>query len=203
MAPTSLQDLYHQKLRQLLDAEEQMLDAGPHLAREVEDEQLRIALYQHLRESEAHVERLQQVMANHGLQAKSKECISVRALIKETQAMLSDIVDPDTIDAFVIAAQQAVEHHEIAAYGTARTWAQQLGFTDDAALLQETLDEEGRADKLLTSIAEQRVNPQATQGADREVGISNGGQGDRSRSGELGMGGGISGVSAKRGADMR
>jgi ferritin-like metal-binding protein YciE len=199
MPATSLKDLYAQKLQQILDAEEQVLDAGPHLAREVDDEQLRIALHQHLRESEEHVERLRQVMEHRGLKAKSLECISIRALIKEAQTMMASIEDPDTIDAFVIAAQQGIEHHEIAAYGTARTWARQLGFTDDAEILQQTLDEEGRADRMLTSIAEERVNRQASQGADREVGVSRGGQGDRPRSDERG----ISGVSVERGADMR
>ena len=203
MAATSLQDLYEQKLQQILDAEEQILDAGPHRAREVRNDQLRNALEQHLRESEGHVERLRRVMEGRGMQAKSKECISMRALIKEGQTTLKNIEDPDTIDAFIIGAQQGIEHHEIAAYGTARTWAQQLGFTDDAELLQQTLDEEGRADKMLSGIAERSVNAQASRGADREVGVSSGGQGDRSRSGELGRGGGVSGVSAERGADMR
>jgi ferritin-like metal-binding protein YciE len=169
MDATSLRDLYEQKLQQLLDAEEQMLDAGPHLAREVRNDQLRSALERHVHESESHVERLHRIMEHRGFQAKRRECISIRALIKEAQTMLKDIEDPETIDAFIIAAQQGMEHHEIASYATARTWARQLGFADDAALLQRTLDEEGRADEVLTGIAERSVNPQATQRADREV----------------------------------
>jgi len=117
--------------------------------------------------------------------------------------MLPNIHDPDTRDAFIIGAQQAIEHHEIAAYGTARTWAQQLGLDDDADLLQQTLDEEGKADKMLSQIAEQSVNQQASQGADREVGISSGGQGDRMRSSDGSVSGGRSSVRAERGADMR
>ena len=104
--------------------------------------------------------------------------------------MLPRIQDPDTIDAFIIAAAQAVEHHEIAAYGTARAWAEQLGFTDDANVLQNTLDEENRADKLLSSIAERSVNEQASDSADREVQVRSGGHADRAQSGGSGSGAG-------------
>ncbi|HEV7992501.1 MAG TPA: ferritin-like domain-containing protein [Gemmatimonadaceae bacterium] len=203
MQANSLQDLYELKLQQTLDAEEQVMDAAPHLAQEVQNEQLRSTLQQHIRQSDGQVERLRQVMKNRGIDAKSKECISMRAMIKEAQTMLKNIGDPDTRDAFIISAQQGIEHHEIASYGTLRTWAQQLGYSGDARILQQTLDEEGQADKMLSSIAERRVNPEASQGADHEVGIASGGQGDRSRSGELGAGGGISGGNVERGADMR
>jgi ferritin-like metal-binding protein YciE len=203
MQATSLQDLYELKLQQTLDSEEQVMEAGPELVQEVQNEQLRSALEQHMQQSEGHVTRLQQLMENRGIDAKGKECISTRGMIKDAQTMLKSIDDPDTRDAFIIGAQQGLEHHEIAAYGTLRTWAQELGFMDDADLLQQTLEEEGLADKMLTSIAERRVNPQASQGSDREVGITSGGQGDRSQSGELGAGGGISGVDVERGADMR
>ena len=187
MPATSLQDLYLQKLQLLIDAEQQGLDA----------------MQMHRRQTEEQVQRLQQLIGNRGRPSTSRECVSMRALIEEAQTMLPMIQDPDTIDAFVIGAQQAMEHHEIAAYGTARSWAQQLGFDDDADVLQRTLDEEGEADKMLTQIAERSVNERASQGADREVGIASGGQGDRSRSGELGGGGGRSGVNVERGADMR
>jgi ferritin-like metal-binding protein YciE len=203
MPATSLQDLYQQKLGLLLDAEQQGLDAMPQLAQSVNNEKLRDAMQMHRRQTEEHIQRLQQLIGSRGRPAQNRECVSMRALIEEAQTMLPTIQDADTIDAFVIGAQQAIEHHEIAAYGTARSWAQQLGFDDDADVLQRTLDEEGEADKLLTKIAEKSVNERASRGADREVGLTSGGQGDRSRSGELGMGGGLSGVNAERGADMR
>jgi ferritin-like metal-binding protein YciE len=196
----SLHGLYELKLRQTLDAEEQMADAGPHMAREVHNEPLRNALEEHLRQSEGHFTRLHRVMEHRGIEAKSKECVSGRALIKEAQTMLRSIEDDDTRDAFIICAQQGIEHHEIASYGTLRTWAEELGYLNDAVLLQQTLDEESQADETLSEIAERRVNAQASRGADREVGISSGGQGDRSRSGELGAGGGID---VGRGAEMR
>jgi ferritin-like metal-binding protein YciE len=202
MAATSLQDLYLQKLQLLLDAEQQGLDAMPQLAQMVQNEKLRDAMQMHRRQTEEQVQRLTQLIGNRGRAAQSRECVSMRALIEEAQTMLPNIQDPDTIDAFIIGAQQAMEHHEIAAYGTARSWAQQLGYDDDADVLQRTLDEEGEADKMLSKIAERSVNERASQGADREVDIASGGQGDRSQSGELGRGGGL-GVSTERGADMR
>jgi ferritin-like metal-binding protein YciE len=204
MPATSLQDLYAQKLQLLLDAEQQGLSAMPQIAQHVRNEELRSALEQHRRETEQHVQRLQQLVGNRpsGGSVQNRECISMRALIQEAQTMLPNIQDPDTIDAFIIGAQQAIEHHEIAAYGTARTWAEQLGFDDDADILQQTLDEEGEADKLLSEIAEQSVNQQASEGSEREVDIRSGGQADRSRGSERGKGSGSS-PSAERGADMR
>jgi len=203
MPATSLQDLYAQKLQLLLDAEQQGLNAMPQLVQQVRNEQLRSALQQHHRETEGHVQRLQQLVGNRqsGQRTQNKECISMRALIQEAQQMLPNIQDPDTIDAFIIGAQQAIEHHEIAAYGTARTWAQQLGFDEDADLLQQTLDEEGKADKMLSSIAERSVNQQASRGSEREVGINSGGQGDRSQS--SGASTTRSSDITSRGADMR
>ena len=204
MPARSLNDLYLQKLQLLLDAEQQGLQAMPQLAQRVQNPQLREALETHRRQTEQHVERLQRMVGSRGQGAENipaNGCISMRALIEEAQTILPNIQDPDTIDAFIIGAQQAVEHHEIAAYGTARTWAQTLGFDEDADLLQQTLDEEGEADELLTQIAERSVNREASQGADREVGIASGGQGDRAASGRTG--GMRTDVSIERGADMR
>ena len=128
----------------------------------------------------------------------------MRALIEETESTLSTIQDPDTIDAYIIGAQQAIEHHEIAAYGTARAWAQQLGLDDDATALQRTLDEEGQANELLSRIAEERVNERASKGAEREVGIARGSEADRARGNEPGHGAGqLTDVEAHRGADQR
>jgi ferritin-like metal-binding protein YciE len=203
MHVTSLDKLFEIKLRQALDIEEQVADAAPHLAREVRNEQLRNALEQHIRQSAQHITRLRQMMANRGIEAKRQECISVRALLRETQTMLDQVVDPDTRDAFIIGAQQAIEHHEIAAYGTMRTWAQQLGYSEEATVLQRTLDEEGHADEMLTAIAEQIVNPQAAQNGEREIVIPSNAHSDRSRSTEPGRDDRLSGVVAERGADMR
>ena len=203
MPATSLNDLYLQKLQLLLDAEQQGLNAMPQLARRVQSPELREALEKHRRETERQVERLQRMVGNRAQgpeNTPANGCISMRALIEEAQTILPNIQDADTVDAFIIGAQQAVEHHEIAAYGTARTWAQTLGFDEDADLLQQTLDEEADADLLLTQIAEASVNQEASQGRDREVGVERG-RGDRAASGRTsGM---RSDVSIDRDADMR
>ena len=202
MAAKSLNDLYLQKLQLLLDAEEQGLQAMPQLAQRVQSPELRKALETHRRQTEEHVRRLQQLAQRRAQgpeNTPSNGCVSMRALIEEAQTILPMIKDADTSDAFIIGAQQAVEHHEIASYGTARTWARQLGYDEDANLLQRTLDEEGETDELLTQIAERSVNREASRGADREAGIASRGQRERSTGG----GGSGSGASAERGADMR
>ena len=204
MPATSLNDLYLQKLQLLLDAEQQGLQAMPQLAQRVQSSRLREALEMHGRQTERQVERLERMVGNRAQGPENMPangCISMRALIEEAQTILPNIKDADTVDAFIIGAQQAVEHHEIAAYGTARTWAQTLGFDEDAELLQQTLDEEGEADELLTQIAEQSVNQEASHGADREVDIERGGQGDRSAGGRTGSM--RTGVSIDRDADLR
>jgi ferritin-like metal-binding protein YciE len=200
MPATSLNDLYLQKIQLLLDAEEQGLQAMPQLARRAQNPELRNALETHRRQTEEHVHRLQRLARQRAQgpeNTPANGCVSMRALIEEAQTILPTIQDADTADAFIIGAQQAVEHHEIASYGTARTWAQQLGYAEDADLLQQTLDEEGEADEQLTRIAERSVNREASHGAEREVGIG-GSERDRSP-----RGGSRSGVSAERGADMR
>jgi ferritin-like metal-binding protein YciE len=203
MPATSLNDLYLQKIQLLLDAEEQGLQAMPQLARHVQNAELRDALETHRRQSEQHVQRLQRLAQRRKQgpeNTPANGCVSMRALIEEAQTILPTIQDADTADAFIIGAQQAVEHHEIASYGTARTWAQQLGYDEDADLLQQTLDEEDDADELLTQIAERSVNREASHGAEREVGISGSSERDRSTRGGARS---RSGVSTERGADMR
>jgi ferritin-like metal-binding protein YciE len=202
MPATSLADLYVQKLQLLLEAEEQGLDAIPQLAQMVRDAKLRDTLQTHRRQSLEHILRLEELIAARGRRARNLECVSMRALIEEAQDTVAMIEDPDTIDAFVIGAQQAIEHHEIAAYGTARSWARQLGLVDDANILQKTLDEERDADVLLSTIAEGRVNERAALGAEREVGIASGGRADQLHQREQ-SGGGPTGIDVQRGADMR
>ena len=128
----------------------------------------------------------------------------MRALIEEAQTTLSTIEDPDAIDAYIIGAQQAIEHHEIAAYGTARSWARQLELEDDATSLQRTLDEEGEANELLSIIAEQRVNERALKGMEREVGVARGSEANGAgRDGTGGGAGQLTDVEVHRGADQR
>lgn len=202
MPATSLGDLYLQQLRLILDAEQQGIDAMPHFAQSVHDGKLRDALQAHRSQSQEHARRLERLIEMRGRAVPNRECVSMRALIEEAQSTLATIEDPDAIDAYVIGAQQAIEHYEIASYGTVRSWAQQLGFDDDANVLQKTLDEEGDANELLSRIAMERVNERAAQGAEREVGISSEGRADQSQRREQPQSG-LTGVDVKRGADMR
>jgi ferritin-like metal-binding protein YciE len=202
MPATSLGDLYLQKLRLILDGEQQGVDAMPQFAQVVRDTKLRDALQSHRSQSQEHVRRLERLIDVRGPGAQNRECVSMRALIEETQSTLATIEDPDTIDAYVIGAQQAIEHYEIASYGTLRSWAQQLGFDDDANVLQKTLGEEGDANELLSRIAMERVNERAAEGAEREVGITSGGRADQSQRREQPLSE-LTGVDVKRGADMR
>ena len=161
----SLQDLYMNKLQMIYDAEQQGLAAMPQLAQQLSNPELQQAFETHRLQTEEQVRRLEQLIQSAGQGAQRVECTSMRALIQEAQQMVSQIQDPSTRDAYLLAAEQAVEHHEMAAYGTARTWAQQLGREEDANLLQQTLQEEEQSDQLLSDIAERMVNQEAAQGS--------------------------------------
>jgi ferritin-like metal-binding protein YciE len=181
MAITSLQELYLQKLQMIHDAEQQTLQAFPRIIANVCNDDLRTGLEAHRRQTEEQVRRLEELCRRRGQSAQRAESLSMRALLQEGEQLLSTIQDDDARDAFIIAAQQAVEHHEIAAYGTARTWARQSGFTDDARVLEEILQQEKNADKLLSDIAERMVNPEAATRA-RDVDVTQRAQpGDRAR----------------------
>jgi ferritin-like metal-binding protein YciE len=165
MAITSLQELYLQKLQMIYDAEQQGQQALSRLVQAAHNGDLRSALQAHRQQTEEQVRRLEGLFRTRGESAERIESRSMRALIQEAEQVLPTIQDDDTRDAFLIAAQQAVEHHEIADYGTARTWARQLGFSEDASVLQAILDQERNADKLLSEVAERMVNPEAATAA--------------------------------------
>jgi len=163
MPINSLQDLYLNKLQLIYDAEQQAVETMPQITQLVQNQEVRQAFETHQQQTQQQVQRLEQIFQRAGQQPQRVECTSMRALIQEAQQMSQQIQDPDTLDAFLIGAAQAIEHHEIVAYGTARTWAQQLGMSEDADLLQQTLEEEKQADQMLTQIAESRVNQQAAR----------------------------------------
>jgi ferritin-like metal-binding protein YciE len=169
MAITSLQELYQKKLQMIYDAEHQGQQAMPRLLQAARNGDLRSALQAHRQQTEEQVRRLDGLFRSHGQSPERTECRSMRALIQEAEQLLPTIQDDDTRDAFVISAQQAIEHHEIADYGTARTWARQLGFGEDASVLQAILEQERNADKLLSDVAERMVNPEAAAAGDVDV----------------------------------
>ena len=159
----SLDDLFLQQLEDLYDAEKRIRDGLVQMREAAHNTQLKQAFATHLTETEGQITRLEQVFRSLGKTPERETCEAAKGLIREGSEMISAKGDPDVKDAGLIAAAQRVEHYEIAGYGTARTLAQQLGHAEAARLLQQTLDEEGRTDKLLTQIAESRVNVQAAR----------------------------------------
>ena len=163
-SPESLDDLLHDELRDLLDAEHQITKALPRMARAVESPALRQGLEQHLRETQGQIARLEQAFRLIEERPRRKTCQGVKGLIDEAKELMSEIDRGPVLDAALIAAAQKVEHYEISAYGTLRTYATLLGKPRLASLFEATLNEEKAADQKLTGIAEAMVNPEAAEG---------------------------------------
>ena len=149
----SLQDVFTHELQDLYDAENQLLQALPKLAQAASNQELRNAFEHHLDETRDHVQRLEDIFGQLGISRSGETCEAMRGLIKEGEKTIAIDGDPTAKDAALIASAQRVEHYEIAAYGTARTLADELDYNDAQDLLDQTLDEEANADKLLTKIA--------------------------------------------------
>jgi ferritin-like metal-binding protein YciE len=164
MGLESMQDLYLHELKDIHNAEKQILQALPKMAKAATHEDLRNAFEEHKRVTEEQVRRLETIFDDLGQKPGGVKCKGMEGLIEEGEEVLSEDADPDVRDAALIAAAQRVEHYEIAAYGTARTYARQLGFDKHAELLQKTLDEEGETDQKLTKLAESRINRDAQVG---------------------------------------
>jgi ferritin-like metal-binding protein YciE len=164
----SLEPLMIDELRDLLDAEKQVTRALPKMAKAASSEELRAAFEEHLEQTNGQIERLNQIFEELGERARGKKCDGMRGIIDEGQQMLEEVDEGPTRDALLIAAAQKVEHYEIASYGTARSFAAQLGHGRAASLLEETLREERETDEKLTSIAESAANPRAASDTDDE-----------------------------------
>jgi len=163
MSLNSFDELLVEQLEDLYDAEQRLVTALPKMAAAAHSSALKAAFQQHLRETQNHVSRLEQVFRQFGKTANAKTCEAMKGLVTEGEEVISASGDPNVKDAALIAAAQRVEHYEIAGYGTARTFAQRLGRDAVAQLLQETLDEEAATDEKLTTLAEQSINPRAAQ----------------------------------------
>jgi ferritin-like metal-binding protein YciE len=157
----TLEDLYTDLLKDLYSAEKQLVKALPKMAKNAQSPDLQKAFQEHLRQTERHVERIERIFTNLGGSPRGKKCVGMEGLVEEGNELLQEDVEPDVLDAGLIAAAQKVEHYEIASYGTARAWAQRLGYDQAARLLQETLEEESMANEKLTKIAESHVNMEA------------------------------------------
>ena len=157
----SLRTLWIEELRDLYNAENQLLKALPKMAKRATTPELKKAFQSHLAETETHVERLDEIFVKLGKKPTGKTCKAMKGLVEEGSEMIKEEGPDSVIDAGLIAAAQRVEHYEMAGYGVVRTFAGLLGEDEAQDLLQETLDEEGAADKKLTEIAEGIVNEDA------------------------------------------
>jgi ferritin-like metal-binding protein YciE len=157
----SLDDLFLEQLEDLYDAENRLITALPKMADAASTPELKNAFRNHLRETEGHAEKLEQVFQQINCKPKRETCEAMKGLIAEGEEMVKADGDPAVKDAALIAAAQRVEHYEIAGYGTARSFAQRLGHSSAAQILQGILDEEKAADQKLNRIAEQTVNVKA------------------------------------------
>lgn len=161
----SLHDMFIDELRDAFDAEKQLTKALPKLARASKSQELRSAFEEHLKETEGHVSRLEQVFASLEEKPRGKHCDGIAGIIEEGKNLLEEDIDESAIDACLIAAGQRAEHYEIAAYGSLIAWAKAMEHTDAAELLEETLEEEKAADEKLTALAEGGINEQAASTA--------------------------------------
>jgi len=157
----TMEDLFMEQVQDLYDAEKRLVKALPKMAEASTSQSLRQAFESHLLETEGHVSRLESVFRTLGLEPKSHTCDAMKGLISEGEDMVSDIDESPLRDAGLIAAANRVEHYEIAAYGSARTFADILGLSEAAILLEQTLQEEKKADQKLTQLAENMVNDEA------------------------------------------
>jgi len=157
----ALQKLLTNELQDLYDAEQQLVKAIPKMIEAANSSELQEALKEHLSVTQKQVTRLEEVFSELGEKAQKKPCKGMAGIISEGQEMIGEDLEEATMDAAIISAAQKVEHYEIASYGTARTLAQTLGNNEVAELLEETLEEEKEADRLLTEIAEASINVEA------------------------------------------
>ncbi|MBZ9657403.1 YciE/YciF ferroxidase family protein [Phyllobacterium lublinensis] len=161
MTDKTLQTLFHETLKDIYFAERKILKALPKMAKAANSPELKAAFEKHRVETEGHVERLQQVFELFGKRAQAKTCDAIEGIIAEGEEIIDDFKGQPALDAGLASAAQAVEHYEIARYGTLARWAGELGMKDAQKLLSMTLREEEATDKALTALAEAQLNPTA------------------------------------------
>ncbi len=167
MELSSLEDLFVDELKDLYSAETQLLKSIPKMAKAASSKELKAGFEKHLKQTEGHVDRLEQIFEELGASPKGKKCKAMEGLVEEGAEVIDEDAEPEVKDAALIAAAQRVEHYEIAGYGCVRTYAKILGNTEAAKLLQQTLDEEADTDKALTKLAE-GINVEAKEEDEEE-----------------------------------
>jgi ferritin-like metal-binding protein YciE len=161
MTVRTLDDLFYETLKDIYYAEKKLVKTLPKMAKKAGSSELKSALEDHLTETEQQVQRLEQIFEAMGKRAVSKKCEAMDGIVREAEEVTSEIEDEDALDAAIISSAQTVEHYEIARYGTLVAWANQLGHSEAAGLLEQTLEEETAADEKLSGLAEAQVNQKA------------------------------------------
>ena len=159
--PKQLEDLFHDTLKDIYFAEKKILSALPKMAKAAQSKALKAAFEKHRRETEGQVVRLEKIFALIDKKAQGKTCHAIIGLAEEGAEVIEEFKGSPAIDAGLIGAAQAVEHYEIARYGTLKAWAEELGLKQAVSLLQATLDEEEATDETLSALAETAINAQA------------------------------------------
>jgi ferritin-like metal-binding protein YciE len=157
----TINDLFVHQLKDAYYAENQIVKNLPTMIEKAQDEALKQSLSSHLEETKNHVRRLEQVFSMHNVEPAAVDCPAMDGIIEEANEILSETADQSVLDAGITAAAQAVEHYEIARYGTLVAWAKRLGRDDCADILHQTLEEEKAADKKLSDLAESHINRRA------------------------------------------
>jgi ferritin-like metal-binding protein YciE len=161
MSLKSMEDLFIHGLKDIYYAEKKLVQNLPKMAKKAESPDLARAIEQHQKETTNQVARLEKIFKLVDMAPKGKKCFGIEGLLEEAKEVMDEADDPDTRDAGMLAAAQSVEHYEISRYGTLIAWAEELGMSEAASILKETLAEEKKADKLLSQLAEAKLNREA------------------------------------------
>jgi ferritin-like metal-binding protein YciE len=161
MPEKNLQELFNETLKDIYFAEKKILSALPKMARAAQAPELKAAFQKHEKQTHEHVSRLEKVFVEIDQAPRGKKCDAILGIIEEGQEVMKEFKGKPALDAGLLAAAQAVEHYEIARYGTLKTWAAELGFNQAVKLLEQTLAEEKETDRTLTELAESSVNQHA------------------------------------------
>jgi ferritin-like metal-binding protein YciE len=165
----TLKEMFEETLKDVYFAENAIIKALPKMAEKAQSEKLKAAFSEHWEETKEQIGRLEKIFKMLGSKAEGKECPALKGLVQETEELMSEAKNPDVLDAGLIGCAQAVEHYEMARYGTLKAWAEQLEMEDAAELLEETLDEEEAADEKLSELAFGGLNQEAeNEGEDDE-----------------------------------
>jgi ferritin-like metal-binding protein YciE len=159
--PKQLDELFHDTLKDIYYAEKKILGALPKMAKAAQNEDLRAAFEKHKTETEGQIERLERVFELIEEKPQGKKCAAIEGILEEGQEIIKEFKGSPALDAGLVSSAQAVEHYEIARYGTLRTWAEELGLDQAMKLLQQTLEQEEATDQALTELAEAVVNQEA------------------------------------------